>query len=411
MNDPSTCHLARVQTLRRSRPSESGQVLVLFILIFVTTVLVAAVAIAVGQVMVRRHQAQMVVDAAAFAGASRQAEGMNTIADLNETSLFFLKAIQVSKLIPYVDSDETTWKRLGAFLGTPIAGWLVSDWAGDLLKDYQDGFDVLNDLIDITNCGYATPFLPRAAASDIVNQNFAGGDSIFQNADLDGQGVADPSQLFDFSLVDLTPPGDYKIGGYWYLPYPANAICQPSNCPSFPVGTALCVYCYGNYIVMDALIISWRTFVDPIEYKLGRFYDNDEGDDVRFAYYVKVSQSPVLFGKTFFNDIPSIVVAAAAKPYGGYLGTEFVDGAGGSGSSSDSGDDVDIDYPSPELLNPLNFDNFSFDFFGFFYGQQGGKEISTTYKAKLVPLTRREKSVVSVLNGSSADPIGLSILH
>lgn len=395
---------------RNRQASESGQVLVLFILIFATSVLMAAVAIAVGQVMVRRHQAQMVVDAAAFAGASKQAEGMNTIAELNDTSLFFLKAIQVSKLAPYMDSDSTTYLRLAAFLGTPIAGWLVSDWAGEVLEDYQEGFTLLDKLIVAVNCAYSTPLLPQVSARDIVDQNF-GGDAIFVDADLDSQGVANPLDLIDFSLVDLTENEEYPIGGYWYIPYLANAVCQLSNCPLIPLGTIACAYCWGNYVAMDGIIILWRTFIDPIKYELGRFYDQDEGDDVRFAYYVRVSQSPVLFGKTFFSDIPKITVAAAAKPYGGYLGTEFVDGAGGSGSASDSGDDVDVDYFNPTFWNPFNFDNISFDFFGLFYGQQGGKEISPTYKAKLVPLTRTEAAAVSLLSGSTADPAGLTVLH
>jgi hypothetical protein len=69
-----------------------------------------------------------------------------------------------------------------------------------------------------------------------------------------------------------------------------------------------------------------------------------------------VKQAPVLFGKTWFDDIPEITVVASAKPYNGYLGKKF------NGGSF------------------LGFVPFSQD-----------KEIRETYQAKLVPVRAVDK--------------------
>lgn len=374
----TTVSTASRRPLRRARPGERGQVLVFFILIFVTMVLVGVLAVAGGQMLVRRQQAQMVVDAAAFAGASRQAEGMNTIANLNARSLWFLHAIQYSKLAPYFDSKDTTYARAAAFLGTVIAGWAVSDWAGDILEDYQKGFDMYNEMIDVANCVYSMPspipgFGPRLAAEEVIQANFGDGDKLFRSEDLEDYGIADLTTLADLKLVDLTEPETYDIGGYYYLPHPLAETNSPSTCASFPIGTALCAWVYGNYASMDGLIYLYR-LVDPIEYELGKFYEDNQ-DEVRFAYFVKVSSSPVIWGKTFFDDLPPIVVAAAAKPYGGHLGSEFEET-------------------------------------WFLYEEEDGKEISATYKAKLVPLTAREIGALAVRMGDFEDPARwLTIQH
>ena len=127
------------------------------------------------------------------------------------------------------------------------------------------------------------------------------------------------------------------------------------------LGTAICAETYAAYGIGNAAYAIYRA-LDPISYELGRFYDNEEGSDVRFAYFLKVSQSPVIFGRQFFTDIPPIIVAAAAKPYGGYLGNTF-ERSWGVHSSAD------------------------------------GEEIQATYKAKLVPLTMSEKLKLAVVAG------------
>ncbi|MHB0968176.1 MAG: pilus assembly protein TadG-related protein [Thermoanaerobaculia bacterium] len=230
---------------------EGGQVLVFFLLIFITMILVGVLAVAGGQMLVRRQQAQMVADAAAFSGASRQAEGLNSIANINK------------------DAVEA---------------------------------------------------------------------------------------LFEFSAA----------------------------------------YAYGTYIAMDGAFWAWR-MMNPISFTTGRFYENNQ-DEVRFAYFGRVSSSPVIFGRTFFKDLPPITVAAAAKPYGGYLGDTFV-----SGSPLSKGWSKGFPWP----LDDLNFNPF-----GFPYTEQSGKEASATYKAKLVPLTTQEIAALALRIGDTEDPARwLTVLH
>ena len=113
---------------------------------------------------------------------------------------------------------------------------------------------------------------------------------------------------------------------------------------------------------------------------------------MRFAYYLKVKQTPTIFGRNFFEELPEIVVAAAAKPYGGYLGNEFEEGG-------TTGDPFEITYPDPEWDDPGNEGSFSWSPFGFVHGSADGEEIKATYRAKLVPLTPGEVETLKFLQG------------
>jgi Putative Flp pilus-assembly TadE/G-like len=354
------------------RRGERGQVAVLFILIIVTSMLIAIVAVSVGQVLVRRQHAQMVVDAAALAGAGSQARGLNTIATLNKASYTMLQMIWISSLLPYDDSSSTTEARFWEHIFTgPLYVLYTSDWAGTILEDYQQLFDIMNTLTDLVNTAFMPlnpmGFAPNGEAKKVVNANFSDdGDTIFKSADLDGSGTG----TLGLKLVKLTDPEDYKIGGHYYAPYPLHWSLKTCQLP-FPADIP-CANTVAAYLELTAFDLAFKS----TKYQLGKFYDNDEGDDVRFCYYLKVSQSPVLFGKNFFDDIPPITVAAAAKPYGGYLGTKFQKG-----------------------------------FLGF--SQQSGKEISATYKPKLVPLTAKERILCSVMSGDVAheDQWLLDVIH
>lgn len=370
-----------------ARESERGQVTVLFILILMTLILVAIVAISVGQVLVRRQQAQMVVDAAALAGAGSQARGLNTIAINNENSLTFLQMIQVSTLLPYVDSNSTTNERYFAALGgTYFVLPFTSDWAGDILKDYNDVFKLFNGFTDAANLAYSPasplPFAPRGEANKVIEENFGdGSDRLFRDEDLAGSGVVIPAnKLGDaLQLVELTEPESYRIAPYYYAFYPLHWSLDTCSLP-FPADLP-CAHLFATYGSLLFYYTTIEPLVDPIEYDLGKFYDNEEGDDVRFCYYLKVSQAPVLFGKSFFDDIPAITVAAAAKPYGGYLGDTF-----------------EPAFEIPITVGP--------------YGQQDGKQISATYAPKLVPLKTSEKLMLPILLGDFEDPLKwATILH
>jgi hypothetical protein len=308
----------------------------------------------------------MIVDAAAFSGAARQAEGLNTIARINESELHLLQAIYATKFVPYMDSYATTAQRdvSGAF----SLAW--NDWAGDTIEGYGDLFTIMNTVVRGVNVAYSPYFYPGRTANEIVNENFGDdSDHLFKSEDLEGNGViVEPTRLADITkLVNLTDPEEYKINGlYTYVPSVIPPYWSLATCPWIPPADAPCIWTWFQYGGVNAAINTYRMF-DPFEYDAGHFYDNDEGEDVRFAYYLTVSQSPVLFGKSFFEDIPSITVGAAAKPYGGYLGDEFDGG-----------------YWLP-------------------HGQQSGKEISPTYKAKLVPLTNQEVLTMALLTGDPGD--------
>ena len=359
---PAMC--AETKRSTRFKESERGQSLVAFILIFLILCLFAIVAVSVGQILVRRQQAQMIVDAAAFAGASRQAEGLNDIARYNEKELHFLQAIYATKFIPYVDNYGTTAERDG--IGA--LSLLVNDWAGDMLENLQGVFDLINTIVRVTNLAYSPFALPGQAANEVVQANFGSdSDQLFKSEDLDDNGVLiEPSRLGDVTkLVNLTDPEEYTINGqYTYVFWPTY--WSIFTCELIPPADAPCVWTLAQYGGVNGAINAYRLF-NPFKYTAGQFYDNDEGDDVRFSYFLTVSQSPVLFGKNFFNDIPSITVGASAKPYGGYLGDTF-----------DGGNWIP-------------------------HSQQSGKEISYTYKAKLVPMTNQEVLAMAARAGFSGD--------
>lgn len=351
---------------RPAKASERGQVLVLFVLVMLTCCAIATVAVSVGQITVRRHQAQMIVDAAAFAGAAKQAEGLNGIAKLNKLSIDLLTAIYVVSFLPYIDEQSTSTLRLAIGpLSLPI-----NDWAGDTLKDYQEIFKAINGGINTINRAYANPLLPRTAAEAVIDANFGNGsDRIFKEDDRGSSGFVNPLDIVKNGgrLVNLTAPDTYRGHTYFYAPSPQTI----SDCTSLPFpANAICLALLAaQYAAVNVAVGVLREF-DPIEYQTGRFYDQDPGDDVRFTYQLTVTQAPVLFGRSWFNDIPPITVIASAKPYNGYLGEKF-NGGGFLG-----------------LIPPSQ-----------------NEEIKQTYQAKLVPVRQIDKIIAAGLNPLKAQTI------
>jgi hypothetical protein len=349
--------------------SERGQVLVLFLLIFITMVLIGVVAVVVGQTLVRRQHAQMIVDAAAFAGASKQAEGLNTIARWNKHALQFQQAIHVSVLIPYADGDVTTQER---FI---LASWLWNDWAGDTIEDYQKVFDTENDIIDLANEYYSMINIitgPVASARKVVNANFgeeANGDRLFRGESPKDSGVLVGSIggiTGATKLVKLTEPEEYPIEGWTYVSTEMPemiALCADS----FGLDVYHCTILanYGIYNIANEI---YRQF-SPVKYKHGKFYEDDQ-EEVRFCYFLQTPNTPTIFGRDFFEKVPPITVIASAKPYGGYLGTKYD-------------------------TWPLNI----------WTAQKSGKEIADTYKAKLVPVKYGELAALAIRTASASDPL------
>jgi hypothetical protein len=345
--------------VRAGRSSERGQVLVLFVLVSLTVFLICVLATGVGQMMVRRHYAQVVADAAAMAGANKQAEGMNLIARYNEKSHNLMTAIQITMQAPFFDSTSTTWLRMVGCLPP-----YCRDWAGKVLEDYKKIFNGIDGYITAINTTYASPAypmpaitVPTRAAKRVVEANFAGGQSIFRREDLRSHGVVFDQTNGSYQLVKLSNAKTYKLNspihGYEYLPSLTHpgVTCVVVICIDNPVCCAMkadLVAMYGAAGIITRL----RWAYDPFEYKFGRYYDQRGSNDVRFTYFVELTSSPVIFGRNFFSDIPTVLAVASAKPYGGYLGT---------------------DMEKKWLL-------------GGAWGQRSGREPSYTYKAKLIPV-------------------------
>ena len=296
----------------------------LVILILLTWVLVATVAVVAGQTLVRRQQAQLIVDAAALTGAQKQAKGLNIIARLNEKTFNMIKGITVAQYIPWVDDDDRTWERLGTI------GLADQDWGHDTAVEYQKVFDNFNEAIGFLNLVYASYpgavySIPRSAAARIVETNFGGADTMFPNE----EPLAHDVLQIDTQLVKLTDPEEYDVPSFrLYLPYPGNKVVNTSICPTVPIVQQIC----------QGIMVAWTTLTYVItnvnmnlglyanrrvRYTTGFFYDQKLGDDVRFSYGLVIKGAPTIFGQDFFHDVPPIIVGAAAKPYGGHLGDYF----------------------------------------------------------------------------------------
>jgi len=360
---------------------EQGQIMTLVVLILGTWVLIATVAVTVGQTLVRRQQAQMIVDAAALTGAQEQAKGLNAIAMINQKSYDTLQAINYSHYAPiYMDNDSTTWSRIFWY-------GITDDWAYDSEKDFQDVFDRLNQAQDNVNFFFSNYMFPRASARRIVAENFgSGSQKLFSGEDPLSHDVA---QLPRTSLLDLTDPETYPVSGAReYVPYFNNYAVTCDPCPY-----CVCVWCCALKADLAAAYAATAVCITAItiagsynSFELGKFRENNQSE-TRFAYYVVLNGTPPLFGRNLIRDVPPVVVIAAAKPYGGHLGDEFEEG-----------------------LNIINWIRFP-------YSQKNNKEISPTYKAKLVPVTSGEFLVAmgrATVAGVDIDPMRfnpLSVKH
>lgn len=383
----TTARCRAATTAATERRGERGQILPLLVLTMATMAACAVVAVTFGQALVRRQQAQMVVDAAAFAGAAEQAKGMNTIARINQKQFEILNGIVLSQKTPfYMDSDSTTWGRIWWY-------GLLDDWANDNWKNFQpDVFKPLNDAIDRVNLSYRVYGIPKQAADRIVEQNFSGdANALFRGETPVAQGVVvwTPDVIKKAQrMVELTEPQTYKVGGARiYTPYFGNyaVTCDPMY--------GLNVYCvflkerlFEVYQEANYYFDTVGVFDRP-EYEIGKFYNNEAYDDVRFSYFLELPGAKPIFGGEYFREIPNIVVMATAKPYGGHMGAEYI--------------------PTKSWLPP---DPFGIWFVGQFE-QHDRAEISTTYRAKLIPVRTLEKKQLAIQRGDSDLGRYLSVLH
>lgn len=376
---------------RRRRASERGQSLTLLVLTMATMGVMAMLAITVGQVLVRRHQAQLVVDAAAMAGAAEQAKGLNTIARINMRELEFLNALAYSQAAGvasgYEDNQSTTWARIGRLVCGPCYG---DDWAGDNWKSYNgDVFGKFNMAADLVNIEYSPYIKPDSAAKKVVTENFNASDSLFKG-ETPEMGLV--TSVFEMAyperltkLVTFRERQDYRIGGArWYSP---NSGHLSVTCPESigPLPNPPCILLKNArraaYIKENAIFNGKALFGDVPRYTLGNFYGTPKDRDIRFTYYLQVGVAKPIFGADYLEEIPKIVVMASAKPYGGHLGDEFDERS------------------------------FSTNLVSLGYDEQDDKEIAPTYRAKLVPVRLIDRMQLATMIGGDDAERFITVFH
>lgn len=370
---------------RRSRPGERGQSLTLLVLTMATMGVMAMLAVTIGQAVVRRHQAQLVVDAAALAGAAEQAKGLNTIARINARQLDFLNALALAQakgvISGYEDSLGTTSMRMLRALCPLCWG---DDWAIENWKRYDgDVFGRLNAAVTAVNLAYLPHAKPNRAAKKVIDDNFSDSNDLFKGEAPDAGLVIPFYEFAAFAekrdrLVEIRPLRQYRIGGArWYK---ANPRHYASTCPEMIgiVPNPPCIaarrlknigYAKENAIFNVKAVVQG----DVPRYRLGNFYGTPKSRDVRFTYYLQVDAAKPIFGAGYLYDIPPIVVMASAKPYAGHLGDPFDERAGSSNIVSLG------------------------------YTEDQGNEIAPTYRAKLVPVRLVDRLQLSQQLGSGGD--------
>jgi hypothetical protein len=362
------------------RRGERGQILTLVVLTMATMAVMAMTAITFGQALVRRQQAQLVVDTAALAGAAEQAKGLNTIARINKRQYDFLNALAYAQMkgvaFGYEDSYSTTGRRI---LRLPCLLCAGDDWALTNWKRYDnDVFGFLNIAADGVNVAYRPEGKPAAAAKKIVQENFEPTGTLFKSESLE-EGVVIPLYERAFperslSLVRFEPRQQYRIGGARrYTPNPGHpSVWCPEmigivpNLPCIALKKARAAAYLKENTIFNARAIGG----DIPRYRLGNFYDVPTSRDIRFTYYLQVPAARPIFGADYLKDIPKIVVVASAKPYAGHLGDRFRERA------------------------------LSSNLVSWGYDEVKGREISPTYRAKLVPVRLVDKVQLASMVGA-----------
>lgn len=374
---------------RPRRSAERGQILTLVVLTMATMGVMAMTAITLGQALVRRHQAQLVVDAAAMAGAAEQAKGFNTIARINKRQLAFLNALATTQVFGmgtgYEDNDATTWARMYT-LG------VNNDWAIENYRAYEeDVFGKFNTAVTWVNHAYAPNAKPSLSAKRVIDENFFDdqGQGLFKGESPDAGVVIPlfermyPDRLTD--LVEIRPQEEYRIGGgRWYKPYSGHyTVTCPESIGPFP--NPACIIPKrlreAQYIKANVIFNIKALGGDVPRYHLGNFYGTPKTRDIRFTYYLEVAAAKPIFGAGYLKEIPSIVVMASAKPYAGHLGDPFQERAGSNNIVS------------------------------FGYYEKPDQEISPSYRAKLVPVRLVDRLQLAAQIGGGNDERFITVFH
>ncbi|MFN7974848.1 MAG: hypothetical protein U0166_21265 [Acidobacteriota bacterium] len=322
----------------RRRRAIAGQFIIIYIMGFFTMVMLAFTTISVGQVMVRKQWAQFIADSGAFAGASVEAEGLNTMSLITWWEFYLLRGVQErDRQVGYENSS-----------GAEVCIALTTVYAQDIKDRHEDyikpAFDAANLAIDVINydpTGVVPGSRPNAyyAAEEITKKNY---EALF-NEDPAGSntsggqlasGTGYPSVAgytsvynpLDFqALADLTDYFDETVA-WWYWSF--------DPCPCY-WGIPFGLICTGiSYVSCDASGVAGR-FGDgnhddqpndsqPVSsYHFEKVLRTMEEDgETTFLWWVQIPAVRPILGmdKVLLQDIPPITAVARAKPYGGNMG-------------------------------------------------------------------------------------------
>lgn len=282
---------------RRPAMPRRGQIAVMTFFFLIMMVYTGGMVVNVTQAVVRKIQAQMVCDAAAFTGATYQARGLNALTKTN--------------------------RIIGGLYATY---WVVGTWSlGDAhlwphkalpsaIKGVFEGvIQVFRLLADFQNIGYAG--MAYAKAKENANHNIR--------------------YLFNVSNVGASKIKSYG-GNYWCKSLPivgrlsVDPILVTIPAAGFPVpaltadsqllpfwGTAIKGNFHMNYIVWCWII---PCGIDRMKAEPALWVKNTNKDEeLRFYWVVQLPETKAMFMPNRMK-IPPVTAVGSAKPYGGSRG-------------------------------------------------------------------------------------------
>lgn len=319
------------------RHAQSGQFIIIYIMGFFTMASLAFATLSVGQIVVRKQWAQLIADAGAFAGASTEAEGLNTIAKISDFEFYLLRGIQAR--------DRQIGYEVSSWTDMCFKAYLSDDKAGDIRDRHKNidnlVFGAANLAVDSIQYDF-TGLVPGSRGSAYKNAREVTIDNLksffpgeFRN-DNDVNGIVNPhanaktrfgvpSQLgYAFPLADLTDYfGDSVAWFYWttdsgpcYWGVCAGYVCAAASYVSCDVSGVAGNFGTGNHDDRPDGSRPWSSYEFK---KVMRLMEKD--GETTFLWWVQIpAVRPFLGLDNVLGMIPPITAVSRAKPYEGNIG-------------------------------------------------------------------------------------------